>query len=310
MLLTFAGAVNRLIHARLLPRPPTTVSRDLFLVDTAWLAGHLADAGLRIVDIRGTIRPPDAPRPWYLPRRDAYLEAHIPGAVFIDWTADIVEVDAPVAGTLAGPARFQAAMARAGIGDDTDVVVYDDSGSIAPRLWWALRYYGHARVRLLDGGFGKWIAEGRPTEAGERVPPPARFTPRVEPGWRAGAADVRAALADPGTALVDCRSAREFMGEVGRGEKKGRIPGACLVPAVQLLEGEHRTWKDPSAIRAAYKKAGVAPGRRVITYCNSGVSASVALFALKLSGYGEVANYAGSWYDWERDPGNPVATGA
>ena len=287
-----------------------SVERERLLVDTGWLGEHLGDPRLRVVDIRGTIKPPDAPKPWYLPQRDAYLKAHIPRAVFVDWTTDIVEPDAPVYGTLAGPARFAALIGRLGIGDTTAVVVYDDAGNIAPRLWWALRYYGHAAVRLLDGGIGKWIAEGRPTEAGDVTPAPATFTPRVDEAWRASVGDVRNAIARGTATLVDCRSGKEFTGEVGRGERKGRIPSAHHVPSAQLLEGPHRTWKDPKEIRAMYERAGVGPEQSVITYCNAGVSASVGLFGLALAGHPRAANFAGSWYEWERDAANPVATGA
>ena len=286
------------------------ISRDRLLVETDWLAGRLGDPGLRIIDIRGIIRPPEAPQPWYLAQGDAYLAGHIPGAVFVDWTTDIIEPEAPIHMTLAGPARFKALMARLGVGDTTEVVVYDDSGALAPRLWWALNYYGHPGVRLLSGGWTKWKAEGRPVETDVPKPPPATFTPRVQPGWRAATPDVRAALADAGTALVDCRSGKEFMGEIGRGERKGRIPGAVNVPSVRLLEGEHRTWREGAEIRRLYEAAGVSPGQRVITYCNAGVSAAVGLFGLKLAGYPRAANFAGSWYEWEHDAENPVEAGA
>jgi thiosulfate/3-mercaptopyruvate sulfurtransferase len=281
-----------------------------YLVDTDWLAAHLIEPGLRIIDIRGVIRPPDAPKPWYLPRRDAYLEGHIPGAVFVDWTEDIVEPRSPVHMTLAGPGRFKALMERLGIGDGHAIVAYDDAGNLAPRMWWALTYYGHPDVRLLDGGFPKWIAEGRPVTAEVPRHAPATFTPRVRPEWRADTREVRAAMADPGTVLVDSRSAKEFRGEIGRGDRaKGRIPGAVNVPSVRLLDGEPRTWRRPEEIRAMYEAAGATKDRRVITYCNGGVSASVALFGLKLAGYERAANFAGSWYEWESDPANPVAAG-
>jgi thiosulfate/3-mercaptopyruvate sulfurtransferase len=261
------------------------------------------------VDIRGSIKPPTAPKPWYLPRRDAYLEAHVPGAVFVDWTEDIIEPDAPVHMTLAGPARFKAQMERLGIGDGSEVVVYDDAGNLAPRLWWALRYYGHPRVRVLDGGWSKWVAEGRPVTAVVPHPSPAVFTPRVEPGWRAAAAEVRRAIGDSRVALVDCRSAEEWRGEISRGKRPGRIPGALNVHAVRMLGGAHRTWKSGEEIRQLYAAAGVTPDRRVITYCNAGVSASVGLLALALAGFSGASNYSGSWYEWESDPANPVEQG-
>ncbi len=286
-----------------------TQPRELLLVETEWLAGHLRDPALRIVDIRGIIRPPDAPKPWYLPQIEAYRQSHISGAVFVDWTEDIVEPAAPVPMTLAGSERFKALMERLGIGDPHTVVVYDDTGALAPRLWWALNYYGHPEARLLNGGWTKWVAEGRPVSAEISKYPPAVFTPRVRPEWRAGAAEVRVLLNDSGVALVDCRSPKEFLGEIGRGERKGRIPGAVNVPVGRFLDPEKKTWKDPTEIRKLFEAAGVTPDHRVITYCNAGVSASVGLFALKLLGYRNATNFAGSWYEWEADPANPTQVG-
>ena len=289
---------------------PGIPPRASLLVDTPALAERLDDPRLRIVDIRGSIKPPSAPKPWYAPKRDAYLAAHIPGAVFVDWTEDIVEPTAPVHMTLAGPERWKALMERLGIGDDCEVIVYDDSGGLAPRFWWALNYYGHGQARLLDGGWNKWAAEGRPVTAAPPTPRHAVFTPRVQPGWRAGTAQVKAAMTAAGVALVDCRSPEEWRGEIGRGEKaKGRIPRSVNVPSVKALEGEHRTWKSPEEIRDLYAKAGVTPDSEVITYCNAGVSAAVGLFALKLAGFPSVANYAGSWYEWEADSANPIEIG-
>jgi len=284
-------------------------SRAALLAETSWLADHLGDPGLAVVDIRGSIKPATAPKPHYAPKRDAYLDAHIPGAVFVDWTEDIIEPTAPVPMTLAGPARFKALMERLGIGDETQVVAYDDSGGLAPRLWWALNYYGHGEVRLLDGGWTKWVAEGRPVTAALPTPGAAVFTPRVEPGWRASTADVKRAMNEGRVALVDCRSPEEWRGEIGRGEQKGRIPASKNVPSVKALEGQFRTWKRPEEIRALYAGGEVTPDQPVITYCNAGVSAAVGLFALKLAGFPAVTNYAGSWYEWESDPANPIEKG-
>lgn len=289
--------------------PYETVARDRLLVDTEWLSAHLRDRSLRTVDVRGLSRPPDQPKPWYIAKRDDYAASHIPGAVFVDWTQDIVEPDAPVSMTLAGPGRFKALMERLGIGDDSEVVVYDDAANIAPRVWWALTYYGHTKVRLLDGGWTKWVVEGRPVAAGVPSHPPATFTPRIQPAWRVGSAEVRAALAGSGATLLDCRSPREFKGEISRGQRPGRIPGALSLPAVKLLDGEHKTWRDAGAIRTLCDSVGVTPDRPVIAYCNAGVQSSVGLFGLRLAGHPRAANFAGSWYEWERDPQNPVVTG-
>ncbi|MFQ5521032.1 MAG: sulfurtransferase, partial [Candidatus Methylomirabilia bacterium] len=262
-----------------------------------------------IVDIRGIIKPPDQPKPWYLPQLEAYGQAHIPGAVFVDWTEDIVEPGAPVHMTLAGPERFKALMGRLGIGDRHQVVVYDDTGAIAPRLWWALNYYGHSEVCLLNGGWTKWMAEGRPVTAEIPAHPGAVFTPRVCPDWRVDVREVRSTLNDPHVTLVDCRSPKEFRGEIGRGERTGRIPGAVNVPVGRFLDAQQKTWKGPTEIRKMFEEAGVTPNHRVVTYCNAGVSASVGLFALKLLGYENSANFAGSWYEWESDSANPIHVG-
>jgi len=288
----------------------TTSRRDEYFVSTEWLAEHLHDPAVRVVDIRGVIRPPDAPKPWYLESRDLYAAAHIPGAIFVGWLTDIVEPDAPVKMTVPSAERFAAVMGRLGVGDAHLVVAYDDDGNhIAARLWWLLNYYGHPAVRLLDGGYPKWVGESRPVTAVAPILPGAAFTARPQPGWRATAAEVRASIGDPGVHLVDCRGSRDFRGEVGRGERKGRIPSAVNVPISQFWEGPYKAWKSEADLRALFAAAGVEPDRQVITYCNAGVSASVGLLALRLLGFPSAANYAGSWYDWERDPQNPVATG-
>lgn len=284
--------------------------REDFLVDTEWLAARLTDPAIRIVDIRGVIRPVEAPKPWYLESREEYAGDHIPGAVFVGWLTDIVDPDAPVKMTVAPPQRFAALMGSLGIGDEHMVVAYDDDGNhIAARLWWVLSYYGHPAVRLLDGGYPKWLAEGRPLTAEMPRHPPATFTPRVRPEWRVARDEVRRAIGNPAVRIVDCRGPRDFRGEVGRGERKGRIPGAVNVPIKSFWDGPYKTWKSEADLRAVHEAAGVTPDRRVITYCNAGVSASVGLLALKLLGYPSAANYAGSWYDWERDASNPTEVG-
>src|SRR5918911_1951043 len=158
------------------------------LVTTDWLAEHLEDPGARIVDIRGYVKKTDLEegrqRAEYLGAREEYDEAHVPGAVYVDWTRDITDPDDPVPVQVAPPERFAELMSSLGIGDDTHVVVYDAAGGqFATRLWWALTYYGHEQVYVLNGGWRKWTAEGRPTTSAIPRTEPAEFTPKSRTGW-------------------------------------------------------------------------------------------------------------------------------
>lgn len=283
---------------------------DEFFVTTEWLAAHLADPSIRVVDMRGVVLPVEAPQPWYLESREEYTDDHIPGAVYIGWLTDLVEPDAPVKLTAASPQRFAGVMGRLGVGDEHLVVAYDDLGNhLAARLWWMLNAYGHLAVRLLDGGYPKWLAEKRPVTAEAPSHPLASFTSRAQPMWGVTREEVRQTLGDPNVRLVDSRPRRDFRGEVGRGERKGRIPGAVNIPTRQFMQGPYNTWKSEADLRAIHEAAGVKPDARVITYCYSGVTASVGLLALKFLGVPWAANYAGSWYDWESDPTSPIEVG-
>ena len=283
---------------------------DALLVETDWLQHHLSDLNVRIVDIRGVINPVDQPKPWYFANRDAYNVSHIPGAVFVDWLKDIVDLDAPIKTTVAPPEKIARVLGGLGIDNSSHVVVYDDEGGhIACRFWWVLNYYGHSHVKLLNGGWTKWVVERRPITAELPRVQPAEFKPVVQPEWKAEAHEVRQALTDPRAVLVDARSRKEYLGEIGRGRKTGRIPGAVNVYFRTLIKNDLKTFKSPAEIRTLFAEAGVTPDKHVICYCNAGVSSAVDLFALQLAGYPHATNFAGSWYEWESDPQNPITVG-
>ncbi len=156
------------------------------LVSTDWLAEHLDDPNLRVVDIRGYVRKRNLgdgrQEAEYLAARDEYDEAHIPDAMYVDWTRDITDPDNPLPVQIASRERFATVMGSLGIGDDTHVLVYDHAGGqFATRLWWSLTYYGHDRVSVLNGGFRKWTAEGRLTTTESPDYKPATFTARPRP---------------------------------------------------------------------------------------------------------------------------------
>jgi thiosulfate/3-mercaptopyruvate sulfurtransferase len=275
------------------------------LVTTAWLEEHLDDPALRVVDIRGYVKKRDLgggrQEAEYLAARDEYDEAHIPKAVYVDWTRDITDPEDPVPVQIAPPERFAELMNSLGIGDCTHVVVYDHAGGqFATRLWWALTYYGHDGVSVLDGGWKKWTAEGRPTTSDVPRTEPATFTPRPRGGWRKEAQDMLAAD-EAGAFILDARDEGQYTGAIARGAgRPGRVPGAAHLHAENLFDPESGTFRPDPELANKLREAGVPEDREVpvVAYCNGGVAATVPLFVLHRLGYRNLANYDGSWNEW------------
>jgi len=242
------------------------------------------------------------------PGRDLYLDGHIPGAAFVD--LDTALAAPPGIGgrhPMPEASVFGAAMRAAGVSGDRPVVAYDAGNSVAAaRGWWLLRYFGHPDVRVLDGGFGGWLAAGFAIERAVAAAEPGDFVPRPGgmPLLDAGAA---AAVARDGV-LIDVRAPERF-----RGEREpidpvaGHIPGAVNVPATDVVDAAGR-FLDVDALRARFSAVGVRDGASIGAYCGSGVAASHGVLALSLAGV-PAALYVGSWSDWITDPSRPVATG-
>ena len=268
------------------------------LVSTQWLAEHLDDPGVRIVDCRWYLRPFDMRN-----GDDEYAKAHIPGAVHARWDTDLADPERPDLWMLAGPDRFADAMASRGIGHDTFVVTYDDQHvTVAARVWWALRVYGHTAVAVLDGGIPKWQAEDRPTESTVPNYPRAHFTPRFDQGLYATHQQVRAAVGTS-TRLVDGRmsGARQADG--------GAIPGSIVAPGIEFT-GADGTWAEPDEARRRLTEVGACAPEPTIAYCRGGVGACGTALAYAIAGHDDVAVYDGSWTEWITDPAAPRAMDA
>jgi thiosulfate/3-mercaptopyruvate sulfurtransferase len=275
------------------------------LVTTEWLADHLEDENVRVVDIRGYVKKTDLgegrQKAEYLAAREEYDEAHVPGAVYVDWTRDITDPDDSVSVQVAPPERFAGLMGSHGIGEGTHVVVYDHAGGqFATRLWWALTYYGHDDVSVLDGGWKKWTSEGRPTTTEVPEPESTAFDPEPRAGWRT---DAEALLAESegGAFVLDARDEGQYTGAVARGEARaGRVPGAAHLHSDSLFDPESGTFRSGEELARRLREAGVPEGRDepVVAYCNGGVAATVPLFTLHRLGYKKLAIYDGSWNEW------------
>lgn len=267
------------------------------LVSAGWLAAHLTDAGVRVIDFR-----------WYLvgkQGRDEYLRGHIPGAVFVELD-DVTGAEGGGRHPLPSREQFQAAMRRAGVSSDTLVVAYDDTGgSTAARLWFLLQLFGHERVAVLDGGLQAWTGG---LDTGEVTAPAGDFEaqqPRLE--WVLDYDEVRRERESH--ILLDARAPERYRGEQEPVDPKaGHIPGARSAFFGGNLDEEGR-FLSPEKLRARFHDLGVDDASRVIAYCGSGVNATHNLLALQLAGMRGARLYAGSWSDWSAHEDAPVATG-
>ncbi len=280
------------------------MERADLLVETTWLAEHLNDPQIRIVDMRGYVRTVEhdgVQDALYIGAPDEYARGHIPGAVYIDWSSDIVDLDDTVEAQIAPPARFAEVLGNLGIGDQHLVVAYDahPTSQFATRLWWALKYYGHKRVVVLNGGLAKWQSEGRPLVESIPVYPAATFTPAVQVRLRATALEVLSHLGQEDAVLIDARDRGQFSGAIARGHgRRGHIPGAVSIPRDEVIDPATGTFRSNEELTHLFSNVGVQPEQHIVAYCNGGVAATTILFSLALLGYDNLTNYDGSWNEW------------
>jgi thiosulfate/3-mercaptopyruvate sulfurtransferase len=204
-------------------------------------------------------------------------------------------------------------MERLGIGDDSPVIAYDDNNSLqAARFWWVLRHYGHTGVRLLNGGWRKWVAEGKAVSTQPSQPGSARFTPRQDDSVICRLDDLRSAIGTPAGAILDVRSDGEYAGTNARGNKRvGHIPGAAHIEWLDFMTKDGRSvFRPAEQIEELLQQAGLSRGQAIITYCQGGIRAAHAMFVLALMGYEQVRNYDGSMREWANRDDTPLELGA
>ncbi|MDP9329074.1 MAG: sulfurtransferase [Actinomycetota bacterium] len=274
------------------------------LISTDWLRANLGMPSLIVADVR------------WVPggsATEAFERGHIPSAILLDADTDLAGkpfTQGPGRHPLPSPEAFASTMSRAGIGDDTTVIAYDDnSGSYAARLWWTLDALGQPAVGVLDGALAAW---GGPVETGPaKQREPVTFTAKPWPRELiADAGDVADAIRDANAVVLDARAPERYRGDVEPIDPvAGHIPGARSAPWAGNLDPTTGRFLDPDALRKRYEALGADDTHHAIAQCGSGLTACHDVLALRLAGLGHARLYEGSWSDWVNDPSRPVATG-
>jgi thiosulfate/3-mercaptopyruvate sulfurtransferase len=282
------------------------------LVQTDWLETHLGDPDLRIFDCTTHLLPADSTTdaPYRIvPGKAEYEQGHIPGAGFLDLQGELSDNTTKLRFMLPPAEQFAAVMSQYGVGDGVRVVLYS-AGSImwATRVWWMLRAFGFDNAAVLDGGWDKWQAEGRPVSTVPCSYPLATFTPRPRPGLFVGKEQVLATLGDTNTISVNALPPDLHRGTgPSRYGRPGRVPGSVNVPAASLL-GQNKAFVSPEEAQTKFSAAGIDKSKNVIAYCGGGISATVDLFLLHQLGYDHLTLYDGSMGEWARDESLPIET--
>ncbi len=282
------------------------------IVDTSWLADNLRDPSLRLFDCTTYLRyETGTGRPYRVESgRADYDKGHIPGSAFLDLQGELSDTSARFNFTMPALDDLAARFAAKGIGEGTRAVLYS-RGSMqwATRVWWMLRAVGFDAAAVLDGGFDKWSAEGRPTETTETRYPPAALAAKPRPGLFVGKDEVKAAIGDAGACTVNALAPDLHRGDNPRYGRPGRIPGSVNVPALALVDAASLTLKPPGTVAAAFAAAGADPSKRVLLYCGGGIAATLDAFLLHQLGYRDVAVYDASMSEWAKDEALPIERG-
>jgi thiosulfate/3-mercaptopyruvate sulfurtransferase len=299
-----------------------TIVNPQYLVETDWLAEHLDDPDLRIVDCTQYLpHYGDKVEITTVSGRENYGLGHIPGAAYVDLLGQLTDRTRQRMYAPMPPAdQFAAVMGRLGVDDGTRVVLYDDFlGMYAARIWWMLRAFGFDNAAVLNGGWPKWQSEGRPVATEPAIPLTTTFVPRPRPELIASKEEVLAAIPDEAVSIIFALLEPEYTGDPGfphhygpPGQiRSGHIPSSVNVPFTTVVDMTGDTRYLPAGdLRNRFADAGALDSERVITYCGGGIAASQTAYLLTLLGHENVALYDGSMTEWAADPDMPLVTGA
>ncbi len=281
------------------------------VVSTGWLAEHLHDPDMRILDCTVFLVPDPKITYQVVPGRAEFEKAHIPGALFADLHNDLSDRSQPFRFMLPGAEQFAAAMGRLGVGETTRVILY--SGNTlwwATRIWWMLRVFGFDNAAVLDGGMQKWLAESRPVESGAApAVAPRHFVARERPGLMVDKQVMLAAIGDKAVCTINALLPEQHAGTGGvHFGRPGHIAGSVNRPAAHLVDPATNTLRSPAALRAYFGEVD-ALERKVLVYCGGGIAASADALALVMLGHRDVRLYDASMSEWAPDPGLPMETG-
>jgi thiosulfate/3-mercaptopyruvate sulfurtransferase len=264
------------------------------LVETGWLKENLSRSHLRIIDFGRSI--------------EDYKTGHIPGALFVDRGLITTKIG-KVPGMLTYVEKVVDVLENAGISNDNTVVIYDGFGGLwASRLFWALDYLGHEDVRLLNGGWNKWLNEGRNISKDVSIKPKGIFVPRIHPERLATKDWILENLKNAQVKILDVRSPLEYRGENVRSNRGGHIPDAVNINWIKNLTDDDKVFLPSNELRTLYEESGITADNEIVTHCQIGIRAAHSYFTLRLLGYTKVRLYDGSWAEWGNDPETPIVS--
>jgi thiosulfate/3-mercaptopyruvate sulfurtransferase len=283
-------------------------ARPEYLVETEWLAQHLQDPNVRVLECTVYLHPKPDKGFRAESGRGKWAESHIPGSGFADLTGDLSDNSGPLMYMMPPAAQFADAMGRLGVGDGVRVILYDRQVNMwAARVWWMLRAFGFENAAVLNGGWKKWTLEGRPVAADDGAPPARRFVAKPRPDLIADKQAVLAGIGNRATCLINALTEEQHRGTGGVSYgRPGRIAGSTNVPARDLVDLNTHAYLPAESLRAKFAAVGALDAGRVITYCGGGIAASSDAFVLALLGKEDVAIYDASLSEWAPDASLPM----